>query len=141
MFLKFSRRRTADVNYVFNAQYIDPKGLFVSAFGELPSVVYITEVDVNRAYPHLKKTLQGQIDAMYQHAHYNYDTGKPEFNVTLFVLRNNMLVETGSDYVGIYYGRQGFGAATQLLKQVADFRISKPSNKIGFATQKEAQHN
>ena len=142
MFLKFIRRRIANVNYLFNAQYIDPKGLYVGLFNEIPSAAYITEVNVTDAYPFLKRLLKGNITRTYQHSHYNYDNRKVEFNVTFFVLGKEMLLEIGGDYVGIYYGANNYPDAEILLKQIADFRVNnRTSNKIGFATQQEPNQN
>ena len=143
MFSNFSRRRIANVNYLFNAQYIDPKGLFVNLFNEIPSAAYITEVSMTDAYPFLKRQLNGRIDATYQHSHYNYDNGKIEFNVTFLVLNDKMLVEIGGDYVGIYYGQSSYANAENLLKGIVAFRVDKSTttSKIGFAINSEALIN
>jgi hypothetical protein len=121
MFSKFFRRRIANVNTLFNAQYIDPKGLFVCTFNEVPSAAFITDVNVNDAYPFLRKMLSGLINATYQHSHYNYDTRKLEFNVTFLVLNDNRLIEVGGDYVGIYYGKLNYNGVEALVKELAAF--------------------
>lgn len=127
---------------MFNAQYIDPKGLFVSLYDELPSAAFITEVNVHEAYPFLKKLLQARIHKLYQHSHYDYDSGRISFNVTFLVLDEGQLIEVGGDYVGIYYAPDQYLHVEKLLKQVAAFRVNKSvTNKIGFATPQELSRN
>ena len=142
MFLNFFRRRTAHVSYLFNAQYIDPKGLFVNLFNEVPSAAYITAINVREAYPFLKKLLHARTTDVYQHSHFNYDVKKLEFNVTFVVLNNDVLVEIGGDFVGFYYSQGNYGYIAELMDRLADYRIVKETNtKIGFATQHDVNKN
>lgn len=134
----FLRRRTAHNNHLFNAQYIDPKALFVYYFNALPNVSYITEVDVSKAYSFIRDTVGHEADDCFQHAQYNRDTGKMEFNVTFIVLRCNRIIEVGGDYVAILHGRNEAAWAGDLIQKIAAYRVKTTSNgRIGFATGQE----
>ena len=99
----FFKRRPAHNSHLFTAQYTDPKALFAYYFDRLPSIIYITEVDVNAAYAFIRQQMSAdQIDC-YQHSQYNYDTGRPEFNVTFIVLEGARLIEIGTDYVAVLH--------------------------------------
>ena len=138
MRLHFFRRRPARNSHLFNAQYIDPKALFAYYFDRLPSVTYITEVDVNAACAFIRQRVAiDQIDC-YQHSQYNYDTGRPEFNVTFLVLEGARLIEIGSDYVAILHDSNSADWVIALLREVAVYRTADASRApIGFATRQE----
>lgn len=138
MFSRIFRRRTVHAQQLFNAQYIDPRGLFFYFFQKVPNISYVTDIDVGSAYPFIRDSVSVHIDEVYQHAQLNSETGVLEFNVSYIVLRQALLIEVGGDYVSILHGRQEADFAATLLRDLSIFRIQKPGNsKIGFATQSE----
>ena len=136
MRLHFFRRRIANQNFLFNGQYIDPKGLFLSKFNEIPSLAYVTDIDVDKAYAMIRRVTQGQVDKTYQHSSYNHENGKVEFNVTYLLLYNNRLLEIGGNYVTVFYANDDYPWAEHLLRELANFYTAQAAtpSKIGFAT-------
>jgi len=139
MFSKIFRRRMAKDYQLFNAQYIDPRGLFLYFFDKVPNISYVTNVDVNQAYPFIMDKVGGHVQEVYQHAQLNDETRALEFNVTFVVLRTDLLIEIGGDYVSVLHGRQEADWVAQMLKDLAAFRAHHKTgtHKIGFATQNE----
>lgn len=128
----------AHARQLFNAQYIDPRGLFFYFFQKVPNISYVTDIDVVSAYPFIRDKVSIYIDEVYQHAQLNSDTGVLEFNVTYIVLQSSVLIEIGGDYVSVLHGRRETDLAATLLRDLTRFRIQKAGNsKIGFATQTE----
>ena len=136
MRLRFFRRRAANQNFLFNGQYIDPKGLFLSKFHEIPSLAYVTDIDADKAYVLIRTLMSGEIDKTYQHSSYNHENGKVEFNVTYLLLRNDRLLEIGGNYVTVFYTNGDYPWAENLLYEIAKFRTetAATASRIGFAT-------
>ena len=141
MTLNFFKRRVKHNNHLFNAQYMDPKALFVYYFDLLPNVSYITSVDIDRAYPFIKSQVNFDVLDFYQYSQFNRDVGRMEFNVTYIVLRYDRLIEVGSDYVSIMHSRAQSDWAINLVQKISDFRApTDAGKKIGFAVGHEVNN-
>ena len=74
-----------------------------------------------------------EITEVYQYSSFDYGENKTLFNVTIFVLTNNRIVEVGFDYVEILYKSNHYDWAGNLLAQLAQCKIAERTKVIGFA--------
>lgn len=137
MFSKFFRQLVAGNNYqLFDNRYIDPKGLFMHFFREVPSVSYITDLNISEAYPFLLKQVTADMIEMYQHAQFCYEAGHMECHVSYLVLQGSRLIETGNDYIAVFHSRHQADWALSVMRNLAAFRMTRQQpNKIGFHVQ------
>lgn len=137
MFSKFFRQLVAGNNYqLFDNRYIDPKGLFMHFFHEVPSVSYITDLDIREAYPFLLNQVTAEMIDMYQHAQFSYEADQMECHISYLVLQGSRLIETGNDYIAVFHTRQQADWTVRLMRNLAVFRTSRQQpNKIGFHVQ------
>jgi hypothetical protein len=131
--LNLFKRRVANNNWLFNANYIETKGLYLYYFNTLPCVSYITDLDIEKAYSYLTEAVRLETKEVFQHCAYNHDEGKAQFNVSILVLVSDRIIEVGSDYVMLLHRSDDYNWANAMLKNLASFRTEegKP-NRIGF---------
>ncbi len=135
MRLGFFRRSITRNTALFNSQYIDPRTLYLEVFEIIPSVTYLTGLDIGTALPQLRHRIADEIRAEFRHAEFNADAGQPEFNVLYYLLHRACLIEIGADFVTLYHDRELMDWSTNLLRELSRFRKDVDARApIGFAT-------
>jgi hypothetical protein len=87
----------------FDNQYIESKAFFTYQFRKVPTVVYIDEVDVAKAFKYINSELKSLQVNIYQSCDYSHERNRQEFVKTIFVLNNNVIIELGTDYAEILH--------------------------------------
>ena len=108
---------------VFDSQYIDSKMYYMNRFGKVPCISIVDDVDLNKAYTHIRAEYADMITDVYQLNDYNRDKGIQEFRKNFFVLNNEVLVELNYDMVQIFFGNRNYTFANQLVNEVKEFLL------------------
>lgn len=131
------KKRINNNNWIFSNNYIDAKALFLYKFDEIPSISYITGIDINKAYSYLRDTEKNRLHT-FQHSEYSHEENKLLFNVTFIVLEDRKIIEVGGEYVSVLHTQSDYNWASNLLNTLSGFKLDKSTDtngKIGFATQ------
>jgi hypothetical protein len=124
---------------LFTSNYIDTKVLFTMRFNQVPCITVITQIDVTAAYAFVIQKAGAETLNIYQSNQFDHNEGRSFFNMTIVELRNNRMVELGSNYVEVYYTPADHDWARTLIGDLAAFRIEaelaadKAPTIIGFA--------
>lgn len=137
MLLKIFRKPVRDLNAIFSGHFIEAKAFYAWQFNRLPCVSFIAELDVSKAFGHINETYQHCIVIVYQHSWYDHKESKLLFNNTLFVLKDQRIVELANDYCQVLYTPGQCAWAMQVTKELAAFRKAevKETRVLGFARQ------
>jgi hypothetical protein len=134
MRLRIFRRSITRNTALFNGQYIDPRALFVEAFEAIPSVTYLSGLNIDKALPAIHQRIADEIRSEFRHAEFNADNSRTEFNVMYYLLKRPCLIEIGSDFVTLYHDRPLMDWATVFLRELSPFRKCEDTRApIGFA--------
>jgi len=96
-----------DANSVISDRFMNSKSLYLYRFNELPNLHFINGIEGEKAYKSFREAFADLIDSEYQYRWYEKKRKKYHFDVTLFILKNNCIVEI-KDYCEILHnGTQG----------------------------------
>ena len=110
---------------LFNGHYIDAKTLFVLKFNEIPSVTFIGELDVTKAFDYMLENLETKLVAVYRHSFFNHTDNSVYFNNAIFVLTNKRIIEVADNYCQLLYTADNYVWADQFAADLAQFRNEK----------------
>ena len=125
---------------LFNGHFVEIKAFYAFQFGKIPSVSFIGELDVTKVFAHIDESYKYDVVAVYQHSYFDYNEQKMLFNNTIFVLKNNRMIELGDNYCQVLYTPQQYPWVDALIKELVVFRMVKETKEdriIGFARQTE----
>ncbi|MBN8786023.1 MAG: AAA family ATPase [Terrimonas sp.] len=108
---------------IFDHQYLEAKAFYMFRFRRVPSITYIDEIDVNRAYAYIQDNLGASIVDIYQSCFFNRAENMQQFNKTIFVLNNKVLIELAGQYVEILHTNKKYHFADNLLKVLAEYKM------------------
>ena len=127
-----SKNRIRYVNGLFVNYYIDSKVFFVSRFKTLPSITLIKDIDVTKAYAMIMDSFAGEVIEVYQYSSFDYTENKALFNMTIFVLTGNRMIELGYDYAEVLFTNDHYSWANALLASLANCRMAERTKVLGF---------
>ncbi len=120
-------KRTANI---FEHNYLDSRAFYLYRFKTVPCATIVDDVDVTKAFQYIQQNYGNSIQDIYQSCYYNRQNNKQEFNKTVFVLNNKVIIELASCYVRILYPGHNYGVADRLLKVLSEFKM--PEKKEDF---------
>ena len=142
--MRIFSNRIRNAEALFRDHYIDVKAFYAARWGRVPCVTFVGELDITAAFAYLSEQLVSQVVDVYQHAYFDHETGSIFFNTTVFVLRQNRMVELSANYCHVLHTPRQYAWACELARQLAQFKVqaepvNAPPTIVGFA--REAQFN
>jgi hypothetical protein len=89
----------------------------------VPCITFLNGIDINRAAEYIRTSLAGEITAVYQHNHFNFEANELQFNISIFVLSDGRMIELGNTYAELLHRNTQYGFAGDLARQLAAFRL------------------
>jgi ATPase family associated with various cellular activities (AAA) len=120
-------KRTANI---FEHNYLDSRAFYLYRFKTVPCATIVDDVDVTKAFQYIQHNYDDRIKDIYQSCYYNRQDNKQEFNKTVFVLSNKVIIELANCYVRILYPGHNYDFADRLLKVLSEFKM--PEKKEDF---------
>ncbi len=120
-------KRTATI---FEHNYLDSRAFYLYRFKTVPCATIVDDVDVSKAFQYIQHNYGDSTQDIYQSCYYNRQDNKQEFNKTVFVLSNKVIIELAGCYVRILYPNYNYDFADKLLKALSDFKM--PEKKEDF---------
>ena len=100
-------QKVINANNVFSDSFIDSKTLYLYCFDTLPSINFISYVDGEKAFGAIKEKYAASIGDIHTTRWYKRKKKKFQFDKTLVILQQNILIELDDDYCEILHdGRQ-----------------------------------
>ena len=126
---KFSKKKR--VANVFNNTYIDTRSFFLKEFNEIPRISFIDDLNVKTLFNFINDGGAGEIVDMYQRLEYDWKSELNEFDRTIFIMKDNIIIELGYNWAQILSSRKNTEFAEELLSK---FKLHK-------STEKEDEYN
>ena len=127
-----SKNRIRYVNGLFVNNYIDSKVFFVSRFKRLANIAFIKDIDVTKGYALIMENFADEVIEVYQYSSFDYTENKALFNMTIFVLTGNRMIELGYDYAEVLFTNDQYSWANGLLASLANCRMAERTKVMGF---------
>ena len=107
---------------VFNNNYIDVRTLFLKEYYEIPRISFINDLNAKSLFDFIKKGGAGEIVDMYQRLEYDWIKELNEFDRTVFIMKDKIMIELGYNWAEILCSRNKAEFAEELL---AKFKLHK----------------
>lgn len=120
MHRKMVLKRTARI---FESHYLDSKSFYLYRFRQIPCTTYIDCIDLGKAYEHIDKNYTQRIVDVYQACTYNREAGKQEFERTLFVLDNKIMIVLQHHYLTVLFPNKMYAFADKLLCEMNAYTL------------------
>jgi hypothetical protein len=108
---------------IFDHQYIEAKAFYMFMFRRVPCITYIDEIDVTRAYAYIQNNLGNDIVDIFQDCFFNRKENIQQFNKTIFVLSNKVIIELAGQYAEVLYANNKYSFADNLLKVLSEYKV------------------
>ena len=82
-----------DANSVFGRRFLNSMSLYLYQFNNLPSRHFIANIEGEKAYKYFKEAFADLIVSEYQYRWFKKEKKKFQFDETVFILKNNCIVE------------------------------------------------
>jgi len=115
---------------IFDHQYLESKAFYLYRFKTVPNLSFMDDIDVTAAFTYIQSNLKNNIVDIYQNCVYNRMDSIQQFNKTIFVLSNKVMIELGGQYAEILYPPDKHGFADNLLKALSIYK--QPEKKQDF---------
>jgi hypothetical protein len=107
---------------VFDNSYIESKAYFLKEMKELPSICYISNVDVQQIFVQITDGRFGKVLATHQQNWYNWQLKRQEFSRTLFKLSGKIVIELGNDYAEVLYDKSNYPFANNIIEKFKTYK-------------------
>jgi hypothetical protein len=126
---------------LLNQNYLDSRAVFMQLFQKLPCMAVITQMDASAAFAFIRERYAADIVNVYQHSYYHPDDDGLVFNISLFQLNKDRLIEVGAGYVELLHTSLHYDWAREVIAQLATMRQPvevvmaepQPTTVLGFA--------
>ena len=111
---------------LFDEHFIEVKAFYLREFKALPSIAFISDVDVAEIFKRIENHQYGKVIETYQRIYYSWQQERLEFSKTIFKIKGDMLVRLGDDWAEILYSNTDYDRANKMMYE---FKTMKAAQK------------
>lgn len=124
-----TQQKTLNTNSVFSNHYLDSRALYMYSFNRVPCINFVSHIDGEKAFNAVKEKYAAMIQYVHSYRAYERKKVKTDFDDTLVVLNNEMVLEFDTGYCEIlhhYSSAEFVNELTALLKTFKERQRRKP---------------
>jgi hypothetical protein len=122
---RFRRSGIKLTDDLFDSYYLDCKAFYTYYFKKIPCTTYMNILDATRAFKHIRDVYNDSIVDIYQTNTFNWERGAQDFERTLFVLNNEVLIELTDDEATILYPNESYRFAEKIVDELKQYKFSR----------------
>ncbi|HUR09867.1 MAG TPA: AAA family ATPase [Flavitalea sp.] len=119
------RRHIRNRMTLLGNHYLDSKALYLELFRIIPNSTFVGDLDVSAAYKHIRDKYGTLIADIYQSCSLNRDKGEQQFDKTIFVLSNKMIIELAPRYAIVLFPKGGYQFVDLMVKEFALYKVEE----------------
>src|ERR1043165_4766398 len=100
---------------IFDGSYINTISFYMREFNKVPCVTYVANIDMDKVFECVSNGKAGQLIATYQKCYFNWQLERQEFDKTVFILQNQVIIQLTMGYVEILFPTDQFDYANRLV--------------------------
>ena len=101
-----NNQKTIDAASIFGKRFLNSNALYLYRFNKLPSVHFVNGIEGEKAYHAFKEKFSGLIVSEHQYRWFHRKKKKYHFDETIFIMKNNCIVELNHYCEILHDGRQ-----------------------------------
>jgi hypothetical protein len=107
---------------IFDHQYVEGKAFYINRFRQVPCICWVDDVDAGKAFNFLKQNYDADIIDVFQCSDYNAEKEILEFRKTIFVFKDQRVIEISYSYVTIFHNNHQFDFGRELSKALGKLK-------------------
>ncbi len=123
-------QKVLNTNQLFGDGLLHAKTLYLYHFNMLPSVHYINSIDGEKLFFSIKEKYASEINHEHQYRWYKPDKKKFQFDETLLVLKNNIILEFDDYYCQIFHDGSNLSFIDEIAALALKFRERKKKEPL-----------
>lgn len=124
-----AQQKILNTNSVFSGQYLDSRSMYMYSFNRVPCISFVNHIDGEKAFNAVKEKYAAMVQLVHSYRTYERRKKKADFDDTLVVLNNEVVLEFDTGYCEIlhHYSSAGFvDELTAFLKSFKERQRRKP---------------
>ena len=117
-----TQQKIIDVNSIFLNSFLDCKAYYMYCYHKVPCITWVDQLNTDKVLKHIKAEYSDAVTGIFQYSKYNRKKKKSLYSTTIILLKDDCLVELGSDYCEILHTHQDYDMANTLIKEVSCFK-------------------
>lgn len=122
-------QKTMDANSVFGKRFLNSMSLYLYQFNNLPSRHFMANIEGEKAYKYFKEAFADLIVSEYQYRWFRKEKKRFEFDETVFILKNNCIVEI-DEYCEILHDGKHLDFIEQCTELMNRFKERKKKDPL-----------
>lgn len=115
-------QKVININNVFGDSFLDTKILYLYFFNNLPSINFVNGIDGEKAFAVFKERYHEMIEHTHRYRWYKRKQKKYEFDKTVVILKNRMVIEFDDDYCEVLHDGTNETFVQELTTMVNQFK-------------------
>jgi len=111
---------------LFNEHFIEAKAFYLKEFNALPCILFMNSIDASEICKRISNHQYGKVLDTYQRSYYYWKESRAESSKTIFILKSEMMILLGDDWLEILYSSTDY---TRAEKMMLEFSALKASDK------------
>ena len=111
---------------LFNEHFIEAKAFYLKEFNALPCILFMNSIDASEICKRISNHQYGKVLDTYQRSYYYWKESRAESSKTIFILKGEMMILLGDDWLEILYSSTDY---TRAEKMMLEFSALKASDK------------
>ena len=116
------QQKVVNMNNVFDDHFLDVNTLYLYHFNELPSLHFRQFIDGEKAFEAFKLKFSERILKTHQYRWFSKSKRKFQFDKTVLVLDNHIIVEFDDDYCEVLHNNEQSGFLDEIDRVVSQFK-------------------
>src|ERR1700759_3958048 len=100
---------------VFDNSFVDPKVYYLNAFGQLPCISFIADVDVTKIFGIIASGRYGKVLTTLQRNYYDRESNQIRFTKALFTIDGRLVIRLGDDWTDLYFSPKDQARANKMV--------------------------
>ena len=115
-------QKVLNTNSVFTSFFLDAKHLYLYRFNNLPSIVYLEDVDGEKALAFFKEKYAADIEDIYQYKWYKRRKKKYDYDTAFVVMKTCVIIEFDENYCEIYFNGENQAFVDEIAALITPFK-------------------
>ncbi|MEQ1675836.1 MAG: AAA family ATPase [Chitinophagaceae bacterium] len=117
-----TQQRIVEANSIFENSFLNCKTYYMYSYNKVPCITWADQLNTEKVLKYIKAEYAGAITGIFQNSKYDRKKKKSHFFTTIIMMKDDCLVELGSNYCEVLHTHEDYEMANALIKEVSRFK-------------------
>src|SRR5512141_1521921 len=98
-----NQQKIIDANSIFANSFLDCKSYYMYCYHKVPCITWANQLNTEKVLDYIKTEYADAITGIFQNSKYNLKKKKTHLFTTIILMKDDCLVELGSDYCEVLH--------------------------------------